>query len=281
MIEPQSPKLSIVKQCRLLGLNRSTFYYKARPECAKTLEMMRLIDMEYMKRPFYGARKMRDCLHRKGYRASRGKVRRLMKKMGIMAIYQKPRTTIPDQAHKKYPYLLRNLKIDRPNQVWCTDITYIPVERGFFYLVAVMDWYSRKVLSWRLSSTMDTQFCIEALEEAMEKYGQPEIFNTDQGSQFTSDAWIKVLKDAGIKISMDGKGRWMDNVFIERLWRSLKYECLFLHDWFSGAQVRTGFADWFHFYNTERPHHGLGGLTPDEVCAGYDRTDIYGLAEAA
>jgi len=281
MIEPKHPKVSLVSQCKLLKFNRSSYYYKPRPVSERNLELMALIDKQYLETPSYGFRRMHQILLRQGHKIGRGKVRRLMKLMGITAIYQKPRTTIPDKAHKKYPYLLRDLAIDRPNRVWCTDITYIPVERGFFYLVAIMDWHSRKVLSWRLSNTMDTGFCIGALEEAMEKYGKPEIFNTDQGSQFTSREWIKVLKDADIKISMDGKGRWMDNVFIERLWRSLKYECLFLHDWFSGAQVRTGFADWFQFYNAERPHHGLDGLTPDEVYAGYARADIYGLAEAA
>ena len=176
--------------------------------------------------------------------------------------------------------LLQGLEINRPNQVWCTDITYIPVERGFFYLVAVMDWHSRKVLSWRLSNTMDTSFCIEALEEALKKYGKPEIFNTDQGSQFTSDEWIKVLKDANVKISMDGKGRWMDNVFIERLWRSVKYECLFLHDWAFGSEVRAGFEKWFDHYNAERPHQAMDYQTPDEVYTG-QKLDGFAFAQAA
>ena len=278
MIEPKDRTVSVVKQCRLLKLNRSSLYYRPRPESAANLELMRQIDMQYMIDPCFGSRRMQQHLLRAGYTVGRGKVRRLMKKMGITAIYQKPRTTIPDKAHKKYPYLLRDLEIDGPNQVWCTDITYIPVQQGFFYLVAIMDWYSRKVLSWRLSNTMDTRFCIEALEEALEKYGTPEIFNTDQGSQFTSDEWITVLKNAGVKISMDGKGRWMDNVFIERLWRSVKYECLFLHDWATGSQVRTGFRDWFNRYNTARPHQGLAYRTPDEVYAAHETE---GLKQAA
>lgn len=228
---------------------------------------MRLIDEQYMETPFFGSRRMREHLRRLGYLVGRGKVRRLMRKMGISAIYQKPRTTIANKDHKKYPYLLRGLTIDRPNQVWCTDITYIPVQRGFFYLVAIMDWHSRKVLAWRLSNTLDTGFCIEALREAMEKYGKPEIFNTDQGCQFTSSDWCDVLIAAGVKISMDGKGRWMDNVFIERLWRSLKYECVFLHDWAFGSEVRGGIGKWLEFYNARRPHQGLGYLTPDEVYA--------------
>ena len=202
MIERKDPKVSIVRQCKLLKLNRSSLYYKARRN-EKNLELTALIDKQYLETPSYGSRRMQQYLLRLGHNVSRGKVRNLMKMIGITAIYQKPRTTIPDKAHKKYPYLLRDLEINRPNQVWCTDITYIPVERGFFYLVAVMDWHSRKVLSWRLSNTMDTRFCIEALEEALEKYGKPEIFNTDQGSQFTSNEWIKVLKDADVKISME------------------------------------------------------------------------------
>jgi putative transposase len=280
MIEPQHPEVSLVRQCRLLKYNRSSFYYERRDMTEKNDAMMREIDRQYLETPFYGSRRMQQHLLRQGHKVGRGKVRRMMKLQGLTAIYPKPRTTIPDKAHKKYPYLLRGLKIDRPNQVWCTDITYIPVERGFFYLVAIMDWHSRKVLSWRLSNTMDTRFCIEALEEALAKYGKPEIFNTDQGSQFTSDEWIKVLKDENVKISMDGKGRWMDNVFIERLWRSLKYECLFLYDWAFGSEVRAGFANWFDFYNSRRPHQAMDYQTPDEVYTG-QKFEMSAVAQAA
>lgn len=281
MIEPKHPKVSLVKQCKLLKFNRSSYYYRPRPVSQKNLELMALIGKQYLETPCYGSRRMQQILLRQKHRIGRGKVRSLMKKMGITAIYQKPRTTIPDKAHKKYPYLLRDLEINRPNQVWCTDITYIPVERGFFYLVAVMDWYSRKVLSWRLSNTMDTRFCIEALEEALEKYGKPEIFNTDQGSQFTSNEWIKVLKDENVKISMDGKGRWMDNVFIERLWRSVKYECLFLHDWAFGSEVRAGFGKWFKHYNYDRPHQAMDYETPDEVYTACPKVGVDDLKQAA
>ena len=188
--------------------------------------------------------------------------------MGVTAIYQKPRTSEPDPEHEIYPYLLRNMTIERPNQVWATDITYIPMSHGFMYLVAVMDWASRRVLSWRLSNTMDSRFCVEALEEALEKYGPPEIFNTDQGSQFTSTQFTDVLKDADVKISMDGKGRWIDNVFIERLWRSLKYECVYLQSFDTGTDAREGIGQWLDYYSTERPHSQLGGRTPDEAYTG-------------
>ena len=283
MIEPKHPKVSISRQCRLLKFPRSSFYFQPKVTSKEDLELMRQIDAQYMETPFFGSRRMREHLRRLGHRIGRGKVRRLMRKMGISAIYQKPKTTIANKDHKKYPYLLRHLKITRPNQVWCTDITYLPVQRGFFYLVAIMGepdkengdgapfsrrTHSRKVLAWRLSNTLDTGFCVEALREAMEKYGRPEIFNTDQGCQFTSSDWCDVLLEAGVKISMDGKGRWMDNVFVERLWRSVKYECLFLHDWAPGSQVRAGLKDWFALYNARRPHQALGYRTPDEVYAG-------------
>ena len=281
MIEPRHPKVSVVRQCGLLKFPRSSFYFQPKGESDENLKLMRLIDKQYMETPFFGSRRMREHLRRLGHRVGRGKVRRLMRKMGITAIYQKPRTTIPDKSHKKYPYLLRHLNIDRPNQVWCTDITYIPVQRGFFYLVAIMDWHSRKVLAWRLSNTLDTGFCIEALREAMEKYGTPEIFNTDQGCQFTSSDWCDVLIKAGVKISMDGKGRWMDNVFIERLWRSVKYECVFLHDWAFGSEVRVGLRDWFELYNARRPHQGLGYKTPDEVYAGIEPSEPMDMMDNA
>jgi putative transposase len=206
-------------------------------------------------------------LRRHGWRLGRQRVRRLMGKIGLAPIYQKPRTSEPHPRHKVYPYLLRNLDIDRADQVWCADITFIPMRRGFLYLVAIMDWASRKVLAWRLSNTMDTDFCVAALNEALARYGRPEIFNTDQGSQFTSFAFAAVLKDAGVRISMDGRGRWMDNVFIERLWRSLKYECVFLNAFEIGSEARAGIGRWIDYYNAERPHSALAGKTPDEAYA--------------
>jgi len=257
--------LSIVRQCELLKINRSSFYYKAVGENRLNLEVMRLIDEQFLETPYYGARQMAKHLRRLGYCISRKRSRRLMKLMGLSPIYQKPNTSKPHPQHKVYPYLLRGLQIDKPNQVWCTDVTYIPMRRGFLYLVAIMDWASRKVLSWRLSNTMDTDFCVAALEEAIENYGSPEIFNTDQGSQFTSYAFTSVLKGAGIKISMDGKGRWMDNVMIERLWRSLKYECIYLNAFETGSEVRQGIGHWIDRYNTQRPHSSLDDRTPDEA----------------
>ncbi len=226
---------------------------------------MRIIDEQFMETPFYGSRRMTNFLKREGYRVGRGRIRRLMRKLGLQAIYQAPKTSKSHPDHKIYPYLLRGLTIDSSNQVWCTDITYIPLKYGFLYLVAIMDWHSRKVLSWRLSNTMDTSFCVEALQEAMKKYGKPEIFNTDQGSQFTSYEFTDVLKKSEIKISMDGLGRWIDNVFIERLWRSLKYECVYLHAYETGSEVRKGIKNWMELYNFRRPHETFGGHTPHEV----------------
>jgi putative transposase len=204
----------------------------------------------------------------------RKRVRRLMARMGLAAIYQRPRTTVPHPDHRIYPYLLRGLAIDRPNQVWAADITYIPMRRGFLYLVAVMDWASRKVLAWRLSNTMDAEFCIAAVEEALARYGPPEIFNTDQGSQFTSPRFVELLKDAGVRVSMDGRGRWLDNVFIERLWRSMKYECIYLHAFETGSELRNGLSRWIGYYNAVRPHSALGGSTPDEIHAAGERTKL-------
>ena len=226
---------------------------------------MRLIDEQFMETPYYGARQMARHLRREGYGVSRKRIGRLMRNMGLAAIYQKPNTSKPHPEHKVYPYLLRGMTINKPNQVWCTDITYIPMRRGFLYLVAIMDWASRKVLSWRLSNTLDANFCVDALEDAIEHYGTPEIFNTDQGSQFTSYAFTTALKDAGIRISMDGKGRWMDNVMIERLWRSLKYECVYLHAFETGSEVRQGLDRWINQYNERRPHSKLDDKTPDEA----------------
>jgi len=265
MIEPSNKNLSIVAQCQLLSISRSGLYYTPKGESPLNLKLMQLIDKQYLLTPYYGSRQMTRYLSREGYSVGRHRIRRLMQLMGLSAIYQEPRTTIPHPAHKKYPYLLKGLDINRPNQVWCTDITYIPIKRGFLYLVAVMDWYSRRVLSWRLSNTMDARYCVEALEEALEKHGTPEIFNTDQGSQFTSSDFTDVLSKNKIKISMDGKGRWMDNVFIERLWRSLKYECVYLKSFETGQQAREEIEAWLNFYNFGRPHSTFHGRTPNEV----------------
>jgi putative transposase len=272
MVAPGTPGLSIARQCELVSISRSSFYFKGKGESPLNLKLMRLIDEQFLETPFYGSRQMTRYLNRCGYGVGRKRVRRLMRLQGLSAVYQAPKTSLKHPRHKVYPYLLRNLTIDRPNQVWCADITYIPMRRGFLYLVAIMDWHSRKVLSWRLSNTMDTSFCVEALEEAIDTFGPPEILNTDQGSQFTSLEWIETVKQAGGKVSMDGKGRWMDNVFIERLWRSLKYECVYLHAWETGGQTRVGIDDWMMFYNTERPHSTLGGRTPSEAYDGKPMT---------
>jgi len=266
LIKPDHPRLSIVKQCTLLSVNRSSYYYQPNGESDLNLKLMRLIDEQYLEAPFYGPRQMARHLRREGYGVSRTRIGRLMKLMGLSAIYQKPNTSTPNVQHKVYPYLLRGLSINRPNQVWCADITYIPMPKGFLYLMAIMDWATRKVLSWRLSNTMESDFCVDALEEALRRYGQPEIFNTDQGSQFTSSEFISALQqNPGILISMDGKGRWMDNVMIERLWRSLKYECIYLHAFETSSQVRQGLKRWIDFYNTRRPHSSLDDKTPDEA----------------
>jgi len=268
MVEPQRSGLSITRQCKLLSLSRSSFYFNPAGEKEENLALMRLIDEQFLQTPWYGSRQMARHLRREGWCVGRKRVRRLMRKMGLRPIYQAPRTSEPHPEHRIYPYLLRDLTIDRPNQVWCADITYIPMRRGFLYLVAIMDWYSRKVLAWRLSNTMDSDFCVAALEEAFVKYGKPDIFNTDQGSQFTSFAFTDVLKDAGVRISMDGKGRWMDNVMIERLWRSLKYECVYLHAFETGSEVRDGIGTWIAYYNKRRPHSSLGqSRTPHEAYA--------------
>ncbi len=265
MIEPEHPRLSVVRQCELVLINRSGFYYRRAGETPLNLMLMRLIDAQFLATPWYGSRQMARHLRREGYTAGRKRVRRLMARMGLEPIYQRPRTTIPHPGHRIYPYLLREMVIDRPNQVWCADITYIPMRRGFLYLVAVMDCSTRKVLSWRVSNTMDVEFCIEALEEALARYGRPDIFNSDQGSQFTSPRFTNVLQAAGVRISMDGRGRWMDNVFIERLWRSLKYECIYLHAFETGTDLRAGLTLWIGHYNSRRPHSTLAGRTPDEA----------------
>ena len=265
MVNPNHVRLSVVRQCVLLKIARSSLYYKKAGESAINLALMRNIDQAFTKWPFLGVRQMRRYLVSLGYCVGNKRVRRLMRLMGLMAVYQKPKTSRSNSEHKLYPYLLRELSIERSNQVWCADITYIPMRKGFLYLVAVMDWHSRKVLSWRLSNTMETDFCVSALEEALSKYGTPDIFNTDHGSQFTSSTFTETLRAHGIRISMDGRGRWLDNVFIERLWRSLKYEEVYLHAYETGSEARAGIGQWIDFYNRIRPHSSLSGQTPD-IC---------------
>jgi len=260
--------LSVRRQCKLLSLVRSGLYYSPKGESAENLKFMVIIDKQFLETPWYGARQMARHMQRQDHKCGRHRVRRLMRLMRLVPIYQVPNTSKKHPQHKVYPYLLRGMKIDRPNQVWCTDITYIPMRRGFLYLVAVMDWATRKVLAWRLSNTMEVGFCMEALKEALAKYGAPEIFNTDQGSQFTSYEFTQVLKDAEIKISMDGRGRWIDNRMIERLWRSLKYECVYLRAFETGSEAKKEIGKWLAYYNAERPHSTHGILTPSEV---YDR----------
>ena len=257
--------VSIRRQCTLLSLARSGVYRTPRPANDEDVALMRAIDELFTAFPFLGSRRMAIMLREEGWSVNRKRVQRLMRKMGIEALGPKPRTTKPAPGHKIFPYLLRNMMIDRSNQVWAADITYIPIGRGFLYLVAIMDWASRAVLAWRLSNTMDVSFCVSALEEALARFGAPEIFNTDQGSQFTSAAFTGTLAKAGIKISMDGRGRWMDNVFIERLWRSLKYEDIYLKGYADGREARAGIASWIGFYNGRRPHQALGNRTPMAV----------------
>jgi len=265
MINRDHPGLSLSRQCQVLSISRSSFYYELKGESPENLALMRRIDEQFLKYPFYGSRQMVRQLRREGIYIGRHRVRRLMRLMGLQAIYQAPRTSDPHPEHRIYPYLLRNLEITRPNQVWCADITYIPVQRGFLYLVAIMDWATRHVLAWRLSNTMDACFCVEALNEALSNYGKPEIFNTDQGSQFTSYDFTGVLKATAITISMDGRGRCMDNIFIERLWRSLKYEAIYLHELTDGFKAERVIGEWIDFYNTERPHSALADQTPAEA----------------
>ena len=264
MINREHPRLSLVRQCALLDLSRSSLYYHPKGLDESDLELMALIDRQYMETPFYGSRRMMAWLRRQGRQVSRKRVKRLMRIMGITAIYQPPNTSKPARGHRMYPYLLRDVEVNRANQVWCADITYIPMAHGFMYLVAIMDWYSRYVLAWRLSNTMDSDFCVEALEEALSK-GTPGIFNTDQGSQFTGEAFTGVLLRHNIQISMDGKGRCRDNVFVERLWRSLKYEEVYLKGYQRVPEAREGIGAYLRFYNEERPHQALGYRTPREV----------------
>jgi putative transposase len=258
-------KLSIRRQCSLLGVTRSSVYRQRQPANDNDLTVMRRVDELFTTWPFLGSRRMAAMLRAEGRRINRKRVQRLMRQMGIAALGPKPRTTNPAPGHKIFPYLLRGMVIDRPNQVWAADITYLPIGRGFLYLVAIMDWASRAVLAWRLSNSMDVSFCVSALEEALACFGKPDIFNTDQGSQFTSAAFTGVLLAAGIKVSMDGRGRWLDNVFIERLWRSLKHEDIYLKGYTDGHEAKAGIAAWIAFYNTRRPHQALENRTPMAV----------------
>jgi putative transposase len=262
MVERGQPELSVRRQCELLRVSRSGLYYEPEPTSPEQLALMRRIDELHLKYPFYGSRKLSDALRKEGFDANRKRIQRLMRLMGMEAVAPKPKTSEPHPEHVAYPYLLRGLTISRVNQVWATDITYIPMKTGFVYLVAIMDWYSRHVLSWRLSNTLDSSFCVEALEEALDRFGPPEIFNTDQGAQFTADVFTKPLRDRRIAISMDGKGRCLDNVFVERLWRSLKYEEVYLHVYENMPEARAGIARYFGFYNDERAHQALGYQTP-------------------
>lgn len=264
MISPKHP-LPITRQCRLLELSRSSVYYREAPVSDLDLILMRQIDEIHLKYPFYGSRRIRNELEDRGYQVGRGHVVTLMRKMGIEAIYRKPRTSVAHPEHKIYPYLLRGLDIKGANQVWAADITYLPMARGFCFLAAIMDWASRRVLAWRLSNTLHTSFCLEALEEALLRFGTPEIFNTDQGSQFTSDDFTGVLLSRDIRISMDGQGRWIDNVFIERLWRSVKYEEVYLKAYDSISEARRELECYFEFYNNLRRHQSLDYQTPDKV----------------
>ena len=258
-------KLSISKQARILEISRGAVYYQPRPVSDADLKLMKRIDRLHLDHPFAGSRMLQGILVQEGYQVGRKHIRTLMKRMGIAALYRKPNTSKPAPGHKIYPYLLRKLPITRPNQVWAMDITYIPMARGLIYRAAVVDWFSRRVLSWRISISLDADFCIEALEEALARYGQPEIFNTDQGSQFTSTDFIKVLASRKIQISMDGKGAWRDNVFVERLWRSIKYEEVYLRAYANVPEARAGIARYLAFYNTRRPHSSLDGRMPDQA----------------
>jgi len=267
LIEPDHLEISIARQCELLGLARSSWYYQAAPETEENLALMRLIDEEYTRHPFYGSRRMVVFIEGQGYGVNRKRVQRLMDLLGIEAIYPKPRLTKDDKQHKKYPYLLKGVCIERPDHVWSTDITYIRMNRGFVYLMAVIDWYSRYVISWQLSNTLDVGFCLDGLDAAL-TVGKPMIFNTDQGCQFTCEDFTDRLKSREILISMDGKGRALDNIFVERLWRTVKYEEVYLRDYQTVREARNGLSTYFSFYNNERPHQALGNLTPKAVYEG-------------
>ncbi len=266
MIEPENKTISVRRQCDLLSFSRSAFYRKSKPASRSDVRVMNLLDEIYTRRPFYGSRRMRiELFKMEGIRINRKRVQRLMRLMGLEAIYPKPNLSRPNQAHRIYPYLLRSIAVTQRNLVWASDITYIRTTSGFVYLTVILDWFSRKVLSWRLSNTLDASFCVEALQEALLRYGAPEIFNTDQGIQFTSEAFTGVLIEHGIQISMDGKGRALDNVFVERLWRSVKYEDIYIRGYETMKEVKTGLREYFRFYNEERFHQGLDERTPDDV----------------
>jgi len=264
LVEPEHASLSVRRQCELLGLNRSTWYYEPIPESATNLALMRRVDEQYLRTPYFGSRRLAVWLRAEGAPVNRKRVQRLMRAMGLEAIYPKPRTTMPSAGHKIYPYLLRNVVVTRPNQVWSADITYVPLRCGFLYLMAILDWYSRYVLAWRLSNSLDEDFCLEALEEALGQ-ARPEIFNSDQGVQFTSREFTGLLESAAVAISMDGRGRALDNVFVERLWRSVKYEEVYLHDYATGAECHAGLSAYLRFYCEERPHQSLDYRTPAEA----------------
>lgn len=265
MIEHAHPRLSVSRQCDLLGLSRSSLYYRSVCDTGEDNFLMRLIDEQYTRTPFFGVRRMVDRLRKRGFNIGPKRVRRLMREMGIEAIYPKPRTSKPAPNHRIYPYLLRDVKVECPDHVWSTDITYIRMTPGFAYLVAIMDWFSRYVLSWRLSITLESDFCVEALDQALMNGARPTIFNSDQGSQFTSDNFTGLLQNNGILISMDGRGRAFDNIFVERLWRTVKYEEVYLKDYRSVPEARESLNAYFQFYNTERPHQSLGYATPQAV----------------
>ena len=264
MIEPGQPEITVCKQCDLVGLARSSWYYTPHGDDAVDELLMRRIDEEYTRRPFYGSPRITQALIRQGIVVNHKRVERLMRRMGLAALAPGPHTSVPRPEHKKYPYLLQGLDIVRPNQVWATDITYIRMERGFVYLAAILDWFSRYVVAWELSNTLDVGFCLSALDKAL-AVATPKIFNTDQGAQYTSMEHTERLKQAGIAISMDGRGRFYDNIFVERLWRSVKYEEVYLHDYTGGAEAKAGLSSYFTFYNGERPHQALGWRTPAEV----------------
>ena len=266
--------MSIKRQCELLGISRSSYYYRPEPISDEEQTLLRLLDEQYLKHPYYGTRRMTMYLRSKGFEVNRKRVRRLMRQLGLWTVYPKPNLSKAAPQHHKYPYLLRNMPITHANQVWSTDITYLPVFKGHFYLVAIIDWYSRKVLSWRISNTLEVDFCLDALQEAMEKYGKPEIFNSDQGSQFTSTIFTDCLRSADIKISMDGRGRCHDNIFIERLWRSVKYELIYIKEFRNGKELIKEVKEWFNWYNHERLHQSLEYQTPNQFYLENLETDL-------
>lgn len=278
MLEPGHERISLRRQCDLLGLNRSTAYYRRRAEASVNLALKEALDAQYTRTPFYGAARMTAQLRRGGWHVNVKRVRRLLREMGLSAVYPKPRLSLSNQAHPKYPYLLRDVRVDRPDQVWASDITYVRLRGGFTYLTAVMDWHSRYVLSWELSNTLDAAFCVEALERAL-TISQPEVFNSDQGTQYTSEAFTGRLQRAGVKISMDGRGRVYDNIFVERLWRTVKYEEVYLHHYEDMDEAWAGLARYFAFYNRERPHQALDWRTPQEAYFG--RREAAGDSEIA